>query len=73
MGTHSVGDVARHFTATGRTYVSPGQVYTALVRLVSAGLLPDRRAGRSRVVLTSELPLIAAKLGLPVQEVSRAE
>jgi hypothetical protein len=64
MRTFSVGGAAEHLTAASNAYVAPWQVYLALMRLVTGGRIPERRAGRQWVVFDEDLPLIAAELGI---------
>lgn len=66
MKTYSVGGVAEHLTMKTGTYLTPAQVYVAVNRMVSAGDLPDRRAGGRHVLFDNEIQAIATQLGVPL-------
>ncbi len=70
MTVLSVGEIAAHLTDACGEYVSPHRVVAAIDRLVKRGELRERRAGRGRVLLEADLPLIEAEFGVTGQMMS---
>ncbi|MFO0836923.1 MAG: hypothetical protein U1D55_00230 [Phycisphaerae bacterium] len=62
MKVHSIGDVAARLTERCGEFVATHRVGNAVRRLIASGQIPERRAGRARVILDSELTLVAELL-----------
>ena len=64
MLTYSVGDIAVHLTRLTGEYFATHRVAKAVRRLIEAGRLPERRAGRTHVIFENELPIVEEAFGL---------
>lgn len=64
MRIYSIGDVAAWITKVSGEYVGPQRISDTIKRLVQSGALVERRAGRQRVVIESDLPVIESELGV---------
>jgi hypothetical protein len=67
MVTYSIGDVAAHLTRLSGEYIATHRVAKAVRRLIARGRIPERRAGRARILFDDDLPIVAACFSLQVE------
>ena len=64
MDVFSIGDVAARLTQMTGKYIGTHRITAVLRRLAEAGEVPERKAGRQRVILDCDLPAIESEFGI---------
>lgn len=62
--TYSMGDAAAHLTRCSGEYFATHRVAKAVKRLIARGTIPERKAGRARILLEDDLRVVEAEFGM---------
>lgn len=72
MPIYSIGDAAAYLTRVSGEYVGTHRVANRVRDLINRGEIPDRRAGRLRILLPEDMAVVESEFGITAEMVAAA-